>query len=260
MFPTRAHAAVLSLLTLCSLACSRGEEGAVPLFLLAPSEAVPSSGGLWIPFRSGWTLPGDAVQRLDHSFDPLFFRIGGEQWSLLPGPVGDAGAYGLRLRLGEKQRGDAMIGFSTRPRELAASEGGPAVRISRHVKLLFHIGRDRSDLPVASPALTARFGLKLEFVPLIDPLPLEPGAELPLRLRFDGPGLPRASVNVQFLPSGGGQESIQLAQRKSDAEGHFVLPIHAPGIWHLRAVHEVELPGGIVERHLAELVFRTGEE
>ena len=233
----------------------------LPLFLIAPDQTVSETGELWIPFRLGATLPGVPVLELGASFDPLFFRIGGEQWSLSPEQeVENTGAFGLLLRLDPKQRGDAMLGFSTRPRTIATKSAAVTLRIQRHVKLLFHVGLNGKDLPSDSAAVTARFGLKMEFVPLIDPLPLEIGAELPLRLRFDGPGLASVLVHVQFLAQGEGQEGVHVHSRYSDPDGHFVLPIHAAGIWRLTAMHQVRGSGGIIERHVAEIVFRTGEK
>lgn len=230
-----------------------------PLFLVASSATVSEAGELWIPFRSGTSLPGEAVSELGVSFDPLFLRIGGEQWSLLPEREREnSGAFGIRTRLSAEQNGDAMIGFSTRPRTVTTKKDATTLRIHRHVKLLFHASRKAGQAPYASAALTARFGLQMEFVPLIDPLPLEVGAELPMRLRFDGPGLSRTLVQVQFLAAGDGQSSVHVHRRYSDQDGHFVLPIHAAGTWRLMATHQVQAKDGTIDRHFAEIVFRTG--
>ena len=92
-------------------------------------------------------------------------------------------------------RGDALVGFSTVPRAVTRRGAGGRVEeisLRHHVKTLLFVSRTGRDLPQPSAALSARIGLALEIVPLLDPLPLLPGHDLPMQVRFEGPGLAAA--------------------------------------------------------------------
>jgi len=225
------------------------------LRVIAPYPAVPSDGVLWILFSREGREPLDEAD-----FDPLVFRLAGEQWYLAPklSGTGDEARWGVELELGART-GDAMLGFSTTAREVTRERDVRTrrVRVRRHFKSLFHVLGPGGDAPQPSAALTARFGFDLEIVPLSDPLPLGIGDELPVSVRFRGPGLAGVELGAGYRS---GDEFVTVKVERTDASGTVVIPLSASGLWRLTAVHEIEADDGVVERHESELVFRTREK
>ena len=78
-------------------------------------------------------------------------------------------------------------------------------------------------------------GLRMEIVPLEDPLALSAGATLRFQLRFDGQ--PRPGVLVKAWHKQGGQ--VTTIRTNSDAQGRFEMTLPFAGHWMLNAVHMV---------------------
>ncbi len=223
---------------------SRTEGTRPPLLLLPPSAA--DLAAREVPLLRGFGPPGEAVRLPLPSFDPCVLRIGGRQWSLEP--VFEGGRARLPLGPAGEAFGDAVLAFD---------EGEiPGLRESG--KLIFHLPpAGKNGKAEASPAVTARFGLEFELVPLLDPLPLGAGAELPLSLRFRGPGLPGARVRASVLLPGSRKGFGVVFEGWTDASGMILLPLASDGVWILRAEHRV-LEEGRPLRFRTFLVFRTG--
>jgi len=80
-------------------------------------------------------------------------------------------------------------------------------------------------------------GQRLEIIPLADPAGLAAGAELPLRVLFDGEPLAGAEVNSGALgdPMGHAEGLPQ-----TDADGTIRIEVGEPGMMLIRASHSVE--------------------
>lgn len=196
-------------------------------------------------------MPGGVVaDSLDEAFDPFAMRLGGMQQLVEPDvAVGRAG-----VTLSFASTGDALVGFSTRPR--ACEVGGERVELAQHVKCVLPVTERNGDVNPSSAAVAERFGLRLEIVPMIDPLPLLEGEQLPLRVRFDGPGLAGCTVRMQHRPRGGaaaadrehaadgagadgaaGSADAADSIAVTDGVGTVVLPVRGPGEYLVTAEH-----------------------
>ena len=217
--------------------------------------------GLFVPLRSGVGLPGLEVRSLAGvRLDTAPARLGGEEWqtTLVQGAQGQ---LGLRAAMGDR-RGSFLIGFMSEPQlvrtQSVAGSEGELLRVQHHAKLCVHVRRSAWDQATPSPALAARFGWRLELVPMSDPLPLARGEEMLVRVRFDGPGLEGCEC-VAWLHGDGTTEAREVFRGKSGRQGIFELPLRHHGLWRIVARHRVAADGERpAELHIASLVFRTG--
>lgn len=148
-----------------------------------------------------------------------------------------------------------MLGFSTSPRPV--TRGSERELVTHHVKVLQFVSRDGRDLPRPSAAMAHRLGLRFEIVPMIDPLPLLPGDSLPIRLRFDGPGLEGVVVRVQLRRSDN-DAVVEHFTGATDSVGAVNMTVGDPGRYLVTATHRVALAGAPDEVHVASLTFDVG--
>jgi hypothetical protein len=110
--------------------------------------------------------------------------------------------------------------------------------------------------PAPSPGGHDRvLGLTLELVPEADPHALAPGAELPLRLLYEG--RPLAGALVVAMRRG---DPAARVSARTGAAGRVALALAAPDFWLVKAVHMVPAPAGVDaewESLWASLTFDT---
>jgi hypothetical protein len=125
-----------------------------------------------------------------------------------------------------------------------------------------------------SASATARFGHRLELAPLVDPAALLVGADLPVRVKFDGLNLQGATVVVKCQPRQGPPSDAA----RQDARGSSVddrqpaapprklhlktnksasvnIPIREAGLWTITVQHRPV--GGAPEGHGADRFVAT---
>ncbi len=191
-------------------------------------------------------LDGDPASNWPTPFDQFVVRINDTQALIDPNDLAsDAATVELHL----DRVGDALVGFSTKPRP--TTDGTTCL----HGKLLFPVCATSGRRPPSSAAVSQRIGLTFELVPMIDPVPLLPGTELPLRLRFDGPALANARVEVAYRPET--SERITTTTATTDAVGTAIVPIQGRGEYLLTATHQVST-GNAIHRHSTSLYFQIG--
>ena len=216
---------------------------------------VPTAGVLVVSLREGG-LPGIGVRELVDRFDYVPFRARGSQRHLEFAKVD--GEYRLALPVGTR-RGSFLVGFTTEPRFVRverASGRYTNVLVQHHAKLALRVHRGAFEPVEASPAVAARFGWRLEIVPLTDPLTLGVGDLLIARVRF-GNGLAGCEVVAERLAPAGSEVAFRGL---TGVHGHVEIPVRATGLWRLRARHEVPaIATRPAELHCATLVFRMGE-
>ena len=145
---------------------------------------------------------------------------------------------------------EQSLGCSTGPRRV----GGALLH--QHAKSLFFVANDALEVPVSSAAMSYRLGLRLEIVPMLDPLPLLPGDALPVQVRFDGPELAKARIVLRWARPGGGSQVV--FQGTGDDVGSLDLPLEKPGRYLVTVVHEHVGSTGDREVHHATLTFPIG--
>lgn len=79
-------------------------------------------------------------------------------------------------------------------------------------------------------------GLRLEFIPGQDPLALDAGGTLPVRLLFEGKPLAQALVVARSEA-----RPLEAVKVRTDADGRALLPLAASGRWMVKTVHMVPL-------------------
>ena len=105
-------------------------------------------------------------------------------------------------------------------------------RYSKYVKALFAVG-DSIDGPFAEP-----LGLRLEIVPLSNPLAARVGGTVPVRVLFDGE--PLSGANVCWDHPGNGEAFS--GQTWTDERGETLVPVARTGPMTLRMVHMTRVP------------------
>ena len=129
-------------------------------------------------------------------------------------------AYLAHEGLGAVIRERARLGESDKPgRE----------RYSRYLKALVQVGRVRDETYGAS------IGQRIELVPEVNPVFLEPGAELPVVVRFAGE--PLAGAKLEAFSRDGAD--IRGASYTTDVAGRVRVAIDRRGVWLLRLTHMV---------------------
>ncbi len=91
-----------------------------------------------------------------------------------------------------------------------------------------------------SASATAKFGHRLEMIPLVDPAFLTVGADLPLRVTFDGAGLNGVPITMTVPASAGETEGEQPADNlQSNTSGGINVKINRAGRWTITVQHQV---------------------
>ncbi|MEM9380399.1 MAG: DUF4198 domain-containing protein [Planctomycetota bacterium] len=112
-------------------------------------------------------------------------------------------------------------------------------RYSKHVKTILRVGGE------ASGAFDAVLGYPVEIVPLRDPLSLELGEELPVRVLRDREPLANQLVYASHERFHGHDEEgahIEAFRGRTDATGLTTVPLDASGRWYVRLIHMTEAP------------------
>jgi hypothetical protein len=118
-------------------------------------------------------------------------------------------------------------------------------RTHRFEKLFLPVTEaDSNGQNAPSASATARFGQRFELTPLVDPTCIPVGADLPIRVKFDGKDLPDATVSVTRLdnwppPSTTSSPSNSL---KTNASGAINVRIDHPGTWIVSVEHTATPP------------------
>jgi hypothetical protein len=196
-------------------------------------------------------LDGATQRAWPDRFDHFVARLGG--WQGLLEPDDRDGTAGVSLAFTEP--GDALVGYSTLPRRLGTDDD--AAIVSHHVKCMFPVRRDTAEPLPASAALSRRIGMPLELVPLIDPLTLLPGDDLPVQVRFDGPSLANAPIEVRHrIP--GRRSPGSTFRGVTDDSGTAIVQIRGAGEHLVLASHEAQSVDGGRHIHRATLWFAIG--
>lgn len=98
---------------------------------------------------------------------------------------------------------------------------------SKYVKALVHTG-------APSDFATKPIGMPIEFVPLVDPATLQPGAVLTVRVLLRGKPAPGLPVEASSF-SNGKRQDRQLGP--TDSNGLVKIPLDVSGIWKLHSIH-----------------------
>lgn len=214
-----------------------GTAGLAPLFLL-PRRIDATSPVVRMRLRG--RVEGEGL-------DFAAVRVHGEQWYLEERVEG--GLRFLEAELGER-RGTSIFALESRP-----MHGVDGRRVVRSAKALCYVPRGAWAEVEASPAACARFGTALEIVPLRDPLTVQLGEALPIRVRFQGPGLSGATV-VAVHEEGDAREVV--SQGTTATVGELDVEIARAGLWHLIVEHLHE-DGDAVTAYVSTMSFRIGE-
>ncbi|MEM1452819.1 MAG: DUF4198 domain-containing protein [Planctomycetota bacterium] len=117
-------------------------------------------------------------------------------------------------------------------------------RYSKHVKTVLRVGGE------ASGAFDAVLGYPVEVVPLRDPLQLELGEELPVRILRDRVPLANQLVYASHERFHGHDEEgahIEAFRGRTDENGLVSVPLDASGRWYVRLIHMTEAPEADVD-------------
>lgn len=232
-----------------------GTDASHGLFLVPDSQRAIVDREFQIAIHGGGVLGGGVLEGIEDRFDPFTVRVGGHQRNLLEPEVSDGEArVGVRL----PESGNATIAFSTKPRSVLWGDGKPAL-LSQHVKALFFVADVDLAAPIPSAAMTYRFGLELEIVPLIDPVPLIPGEQLPLQVRYGGPELAGARIDVQHQDPTSVADSELVFRGETDDAGAVILDVEKPGRYLATVIHGPLGTGPSRELHRAVLSFVIGD-
>ena len=232
-----------------------GTDASHGLFLVPDSQRAIANREFRVAIHGGGVLGGETLEGIPDKFDPFSVRVGGYQRNLLEPDVVEGEAV-VRVRLPES--GNSTIAFSTEPRSVLWGDG-EQVLLSQHVKSLFFVSDMELAAPVSSAAMTYRFGLELEIVPLIDPVPLIPGQQLPLQVRYGGPELAEARIDVQRQDLSGDANSEWVFRGETDDAGTIVLDVEKPGRYLATVIHGPLGVGSNRVVHRAVLSFVVGD-
>lgn len=123
-----------------------------------------------------------------------------------------------------------------------------------------------------SASATAKFGHRLELIPMVDPAFLTVGADLPLRIKFDGAGLQGIPVTLSTPAGSDGADKNQSSEElKANSSGGVNVRINRPGKWTITVQHEVPIDLGLVgppevmktrgpARFVARIVFEVRDQ
>jgi hypothetical protein len=245
--------------TLLALAACRRSNPPGPI---SPSRLAEEPSGTWLlrPEHSAvqrgrelrlelQQFVAGAPQRLgrqDFVCEMAIARMGSEQWSIAP-------AAPLRI----DAIGNALIAVTLEL--LPDSSFAPSSWSQQHLKTLLQV-RDRDadrDRPPPYGGITQKVGQLLEIWPLVDPLGLQPGDELPVRVAF---ALADSQAGREVIARHLGSSVEQRV--RTDAHGSAVIKLATAGSWWIHSSHQHQPtedggPGPI--RHHASLTFELRE-
>lgn len=175
--------------------------------------------------------------------------MGSEQWSLEPQAPFRIDAVG-----------NALIALSSEP--MPDHSFAPSSWSQQHLKTLLRVRDHGSGLDHAADAalpyggITQKVGHAFELWPLVDPLALHVGDDLPLRVAFaDADSQAGREITARHL------ESATVQRLRTDRFGSAVVRLHAAGTWWLQASHHEQAPAfgpGPIWHH-ASLTFELSE-
>lgn len=120
--------------------------------------------------------------------------------------------------------------------EWRASGPNPRVPVkeafSRCSKALLNVGGADAGRARTAAGYDRVAGLDFEIVPEVNPLSLEPGSELPVRLLWNGK--PLADQQIAALHAADPRQPVKA---RTDAEGRARLKLARAGLWLLKSVH-----------------------
>ena len=239
-------------------------------FWIEPSSFTPAPGQrIAVRLRVGQGFRGDPVPRDPKQLE-RFVAIGSGGETAVPGvPFGEPAGYaafgapgtyliaydGARETLEQEgpkfERYLAEEGLE-RIHDLRAKQAQTAAPgrevFSRCAKALMTVGAGDGK------GYDRVLGLPLELVPEANPAGLRPGADLPVRLLYQGK--PLAGALVAAIPRDGPEAKVAA---RSDAQGRVRLRLPRGGDWLVKAVHMVPAPketGADWESFWASLTFR----
>jgi len=115
------------------------------------------------------------------------------------------------------------------------------------------------DAAACGTKVLAPIGMTLEIIPLVLPACLEPGANLPVEVRYRGAPLAGATLHLVGLGQGGGDAGHWV----TGEDGRVSLPHPGPGKWMLQSVWSSLLTGdprGDYDTVFSSLSFSAGKD
>jgi len=200
---------------------------------VASAAAIPDIGQ---PLE--WQLEGVAAEAAACGEVRVVVRSRGEQGRITATAeaISEAGLW----RFTPQQEGTYVIATVCEPPTITGSN---IERLYYYEKQFVRVGPTEPDSLGAtgpSASATAKFGHRLELIPMVDPAFLTVGADLPLRVQFDGAGLHGIPITLTVPASAGATEGEQPADNlKSSTPGGFNIHISHAGKWTVAVQHQV---------------------
>ncbi len=218
-------------------------------------------------------LAGEATASIAAQDVRVIVRSRGAQELIEAQPAGESGL--LVWRFGPRHEGTCVVASRIEPSSSTAGD-----RTFRYEKLFLRVAPEDPEARIVvrpSASATARFGHRLELAPLVDPAALLVGADLPVRVKFDGLNLQGAAVVVRCQPGRGapsdaarqdGRDSSVDARKpaapprtlhlKTNKSASVNIPIREAGLWTITVEHRPagDVPdGGGADRFVATMMF-----
>lgn len=166
---------------------------------------------------------------------------------------------------------DGVLDMLEQRREGGLLEEDAVEEYSKHVKVLFQVGEQRTE------DWNTPLGYPLEFIPLENPYDLHPGHELAVRLLWEGEPLANQLVYVGYQseahshgeaadhehPSEGGETHSHagIEEHRTDKQGIIRFTLSEEGAWYLRTIRMVttQQEGYTHVSNWATLAFGVGQ-
>jgi hypothetical protein len=197
-------------------------------------------------------LSAEAARSIAPQDVRVIVRSRGAQELIEPQPARGSGPR--TWRFSPRHEGTCIIATRLEPSSSTAGE-----RTFRYEKLFLRVAPENPEVRSTlrpSASATARFGHRLELAPLVDPACLLVGADLPVRVKFDGLNLKGATVVARCEPGpgvpGGGDTPEVKAFSSDDPEpeappaalllrtnesASVNIPIRSAGLWTISVEH-----------------------
>ncbi len=172
---------------------------------------------------------------------------------------------GAQQRLEPVKSVDGKLTYRTTPQHAATymvattiePPADAAERTWRFEKWFFRLpGPDASG----SASATARFPQTLELTPLVDPMHVPLGTDLPIRVKFNDADLKDAKLRVQ-KPTRANEPPAVIEAPATNAQGLTNIRIDAAGVWTLSLVHTAareRAPDAKPDRFESVMTFAAG--